>query len=38
MPGISQLLTNYRTHQGILNTAALVVDLLKVGGRLHSLC
>jgi hypothetical protein len=30
MPGISQLVTNYRTHQGILNTAALVVDLIKV--------
>jgi hypothetical protein len=28
---MSQLLTNYRTHQGILNTAALIVDLLKVG-------
>jgi hypothetical protein len=30
LPDILQLTTNYRTHQGILNTAALVVDLLKV--------
>lgn len=30
MPEVSQLLTNYRTHQGVLNTAGLVVDLLKV--------
>lgn len=30
LPGIHQLLTNYRTHQGILDAAALVVDLIKV--------
>lgn len=30
LPEVSQLLTNYRTHQGVLDTAALIVDLIKV--------
>ncbi len=38
MPDILQLTTNYRTHQGILNTAALVVDLLKVCGSRAQAC
>eukprot|EP00798_Chlamydomonas_sp_ICE-L_P021903 gene21903-28945_t len=29
IPPILQLTTNYRTHQGVLNTAALLVDLIK---------